>query len=145
MNNEKIIGILRKHYFAMLAVLLIMVLTCEFGFKEPLPVVTPTAMYIIQVFAVMFTVALIPFAVVGFTKAMEKAKGLSRDAFVVKFLQKSMRRVNLLVTVVAVNVLVYYRLGYDGALYCGLLGLGAMIYSFPVKNVLEQYLKGPEK
>lgn len=147
MNKDNVIKSLKRHYYAMFAVILITLLAFEFGLKDGLFIenVSPNALYVIQVFAIMFTVVFIPLAIVGFTKSIEKAMNLPQEAFFMKFLKRGMRRINLLAAVMAVNILVYYRFGYDGALYCGLLGLGAMVYSFPTKNVLEQYLNGKKK
>ena len=147
MNKDNIIKSLKRHYYAMLAVVLVTLLVFEFGLKKGLLIenVSPSALYVIQVFAIMFTVVFIPLAIVGFTKSIEKAMSLPQEAFFLKFLKRGMRRINLLAAVLAVNIVVYYRFGYDGAMYCGLLGLGAMIYSFPTKNVLEQYLGEAEK
>lgn len=147
MNKDNVIKSLKRHYYAMLAVVLVTLLVFEFGLKEGLLIenVSPSALYVIQVFAIMFTVVFIPLAIVGFTKSIEKAMSLPQEAFFLKFLKRGMRRINLLAAVLAVNIVVYYRFGYDGAMYCGLLGLGAMIYSFPTKNVLEQYLGEAEK
>ena len=147
MNKDNVIKSLKRHYFSMFAVILITLLTFEFALKDGLLIenVSASALYIIQVFAIMFTVVFIPLAIVGFTKSIEKAKGLPEDAFFLKFLKRGILRIDLLSAVLAVNILVYYRFGYDGALYCGLLGLGAMIYSFPTKAVLEQYMCDNEK
>ena len=147
MNKDNVIKSLKRHYYAMLAVVLVTLLVFEFGLKEGLLIenVSPSALYVIQVFAIMFTVVFIPLAIVGFTKSIEKAMSLPQEAFFLKFLKRGMRRIHLLAAVLAVNIVVYYRFGYDGAMYCGLLGLGAMIYSFPTKNVLEQYLGEAEK
>ena len=146
MNKDNVIKSLRRHYCSMLAVVIVTLLVFEFGLKDGLLIedVSPSALYVIQVFAIMFTVVFIPLAIVSFTKAVEKAKGLPEEDFLMTFLKRGLRRINLLSTVLAVNLLVYYRFGYEGAMYCGLLGLGAMLYSFPTRMVLEQYLENKE-
>jgi hypothetical protein len=88
----------------------------------------------------MLTVVLIPLAIKGFTASLEKSKGLPEADFLNLFCKKSLQRIFLLFIVVVLNEFVYYALGYESALYCGVLGFGAMIYSFPTKMVLEQYL-----
>ena len=79
------------------------------------------------------------------TKSLEKAKGLSKEDAMVLFQREGMQRTNLLFCVLAVNAMAYCMIGYEGALYCGLVALGAMIYSYPTKRVLEQYLSDKEK
>lgn len=137
--ENKIIKKLRIHYFALLAVVCAMVVFFELCFKEK-PAVAPDAMYMIQVFVIMFTLIFISVAIVGFTKSLEKAKGLSKEDAMVLFLRKGMQRTNLLFCVLAVNAMAYCMIGYEGALYCGLVALGAMIYSFPAKRVLDEFL-----
>ena len=143
--ENKIIKTLRIHYFAVLAVVFVMILFLEQCFKEKIDVVLPESMYIIQVFVIMLTLIFIFLAIKGFTWYLEKAKRLSEETFIAKFVKASMRRTNLLFCVLAANAIVYCMIGYEGALYCGLLGLGAMIYSYPTKRVLEQYLSDKEK
>ena len=133
------------HYFAILALVLVLILFLELCFKEKVDVVLPEAMYIIQVFVVLFTLIFISVAIKGFTWNLERAKGLAEERFVVKFVRSSMYRTSFLFCVLAVNAIAYCMIGYEGALYCGLLGLGAMVYSFPTKRVLEQYLNDREK
>lgn len=138
--ENKIIKTLRIHYFAMLAVVCAMIAFLELRFEEKLTFALPDAMYITQVFVIMFTLIFISVAIIGFTKSLEKAKGLSKEDAMVLFLRKGMQRTNLLFCVLAVNAMAYCIIGYEGALYCGLVALGAMIYSFPTKRVLDEFL-----
>ena len=141
--ENKIIKKLRIHYFALLAAVCAMVVFFELCFKEK-PAVTPDAMYMIQVFVIMFTLIFISVAIVGFTKSLEKAKGLSKEAAAVVFLKKGMHRIYFLFCVLAVNAAAYCILDYEGALYCGLITLGAVIYSFPTERVLDEFLNDKE-
>ena len=145
MEYEKIIKTLRIHYFAMLAIVSAITLFLEVRFGEKPETILPEAMYIIQVFVVLFTLIFISVAIKGFTWRLEKAKGLSEKLFLPRFVKSSVLRTNLLFIVIAVNAMAYCMIGYEGALYCGLLGLGAMIYSYPTKRVLEIYLSNREK
>lgn len=133
------------HYFAILALVLVLILFLELCFKEKVDVVLPEAMYIIQVFVVLFTLIFISVAIKGFTWNLERAKELPEERFVAKFFKGCIHRTNFLFCVLAVNAIAYCMIGYEGALYCGLLGLGAMVYSFPTKRVLELYLNDREK
>ena len=148
MGKNSIIKALRINYLAALVAALVVLLAFECGWLAEgvlLDTVSPTTVYVSQVAVVMCTVVLIPLAIKGFTRALVKAKGMSEDAFLVVFCKKSLQRMFLLFVVLVLNEFAYYGLAYDGALYCGLLGLGAMIYSYPTKNVLEQYLGEAEK
>ena len=145
MENDKIIKRLRIHYFAMLAVVLVMILFLKLYFKESAAGVLPETMYIVQVFVIMFTLIAISVAIKGFTWYLERVKELPEELFVAKFFKGCIHRTNFLFCVLAVNAIAYCMIGYEGALYCGLLGLGAMIYSFPTKRDLELYLNDREK
>ena len=143
MDRGKIIRSLRINYIVSIVAALAVVLAFELGFIEKgamVNVVSADTMYMIQVTAVMLTIALIPLAIKGFTRAMEKVKGNPEEVVVALFCKKSLQRIFLLFLVVVINEFVYYGLGYDSSLYCCLIGLGSMIYSFPTKMVLEQSL-----
>jgi hypothetical protein len=143
MEKKAIIRSLRINYFVSMAAALVVLLAFECGVVEKgalAAVVPSTAMYAVQVATIFLTVLLIPLAIKGFTSSLDKAKGVDEAAFIKLFCKKSLQRIFILFIVVVVNEFVYYGLGYDGALYCGLLGFGSMIYSFPTRMVLEQYL-----
>lgn len=142
MNKNAIIKSLRISYVVSLIAALAVVLAFEFDLIEEgafAKLLSSTMVYALQVVTVMLTVILIPLAVKGFTKSLEKAKALSEYKFTKLFFKKSLIRMFLLFIVILVNIFVYYGLGYNGALYCGLFGLGSMIYSFPTKMVFEHY------
>lgn len=148
MNKDTIIKSLRINYFVSIAAALIVLLAFELGFIEKgtlATAISSTAIYMIEVTAIMLTVLLIPLAIKGFTNSMEKTKGIDEDEFLKLFTKKSLQRIFLLFIVIVMNEFVYYGIGYEGALYCGLLGLGSMIYSFPTKMVLEQLLNGEKQ
>lgn len=145
MEKNAIIKSLRINYAVSFAAAIIVLLAFECGFLEKgalLNVVSAGTMYAVEVVTIMVTVLLIPLAVKGFTRSLEKAKTLPVEEFLKVFCKKSLQRIFLLFIVVLVNEFAYYGLNYDGALYCGLLGFGSMIYSFPTRMVLEQYLGG---
>ena len=148
MEKNTIIKSLRINHIVALVVALALLSAFEFGLFEKgalVGVVSSTAMYVMQVAVVMLTVILIPLAIKGFTAALEKAKGMSEDAFLVVFCKKSMQRTLLLFFVMVLSEFAYYGLAYDGAMYCGLLGLGFMVYSFPTRQTLATYLNEEEK
>lgn len=138
---------MRINYIVAFIAALAVLLAFELGFVEKgalAKAISSTAMYVLQVVVIMLTVILIPLAMKSFTKSLEKAKKMSEDAFLVVFSKKSLQRIFLLFVVVVVNEFAYYGLDYEGALYCGLLGFGSMIYSFPTRMVLEQFLSDKE-
>lgn len=144
MDRKEILKSLRiNHIFSLLASLLVIV-AFETGVlaKGALAVVVPDGgVYVIQVVAVMLTVLLVPLAIKGFSSSLGKAKGLGEEEFLKLFTKKSMQRIFLLFIALLLNAFVYYGVGYEGSLYCGLLSLCALIYSFPTRNVLEECLE----
>lgn len=144
MEKNAVIKSLRINYFVSLVAALLVLMAFELGFIEKgalVNVMSSTGMYIVQVVTVMLTVIFIPWAIKGFTKSMAKAKGMPEADIIKLFGKKGLQRIFLLFVVVLMNEFVYYGLGYESALYCGLLGFGSMIYSFPTKMVLEQCIK----
>ena len=144
MKNEEIIKSLRiNHIFSVFAILLT-IAAFETGVlqKEALgKLLSATWTYTLQVATIMLTVLLIPYAIKSFTKKLENNTANDSEERKKIFIKKSMQRIVILFAVVLLNTFTYYGIGYEGALYCGIAGLGALVYSFPTKSVLENYLE----
>ena len=144
MDRKEILKSLRINFvFSLLAALLV-IAAFETGVltKSVLAAVVPTSgVYVIEVVTVMMTVLFVPLAIKGFSGSLGKASGLGEEEFLKLFAKKSMQRIFLLFIALLLNLFVYYGLDYDGSLYCGLLALCSLIYSFPTKKVLEEYLE----
>lgn len=148
MDKSVILKSLRINYFVALVAALMVPISFELGFIEKgvlVNILSSTGMYVAQVVVIMLTVVLVPLAIKGFTRSLEKARNLPEGDVLKVFSKKSIQRISLLFIVMVVNGFAYYGLDYSEALYCGLFGLGSMIYSFPTKMVLEQYLCDKEK
>ena len=148
MKKNAIIKSLRIIFIAAFVAATAVLLSYECGIIEKgtlAKVVSPSVAYMIQVVNVMLTIILVPFAIKGFTRSLGAAKGLSEDAILKLFAKRSLQRIFLLFIVIVMNEVAYYGLGYDGALYCGILAIGALVYSFPTRMVLEQFLCDKEK
>ena len=143
MENKDIIKSLRINHFFSLFAAVIAICSFEVGLlsKGALALaVSATAVYVIQVAVVMLTVLLVPFAIKSFTNSLNKKVGQGEEDYLKLFVKKSVQRIFILFIVLLLNVFVYYGVEYEGSLYCGILALGSLIYSFPTKHVLEQYL-----
>lgn len=144
MDSKEILKSLRvNHIFSLFAAAIIIV-AFEAGLlaKGALAAVLPSGgVYAVQVASVMLTVLLVPLAIKGFSGSLNKALGRSEDDFLRLFAKKAFQRIVLLFAVLLANEFVYYGLGYEGALYCGLLALCSLLYSFPTRMVLEGYLE----
>lgn len=144
MEKKEILKSLRiNHLFSLFAAILVIVMF-ETGMlaKGALASVVPSgSIYVIEVVAVMLTVLLVPLAIKGFTNTLTKNLGRSEEEFLKLFAKKGFQRIALLFIALLVNEFVYYGLDYTGSFYCGLLALGSLIYSYPTKMVLEEYLE----
>lgn len=144
MSKKEILKSLRiNHAFSLFAVALVIV-AFETGLlvKGALAALMPVnGMYVFEVVVIMSTVLLVPYAIKGFSGALNKALGCSEEDFLKLFARKSLQRIFILFITLLLNTFVYYGVCYDGSLYCGLLSLCALLYSFPAKQVLEGYLE----
>lgn len=144
MSKKDILKSLRiNHAFSLFAVALVIV-AFETGLlvKGALAALMPVnGMYVLEVVVIMSTVLLVPYAIKGFSGALNKALGCSEEDFLKLFARKSLQRIFILFVTLLLNTFVYYGVCYDGSLYCGLLSLCALLYSFPAKQVLEGYLE----
>lgn len=102
--------------------------------------VTHPARYPIEVAGIMLTICIIPLAVKGFSTQVSKAAKNRIPHFIEYYHSKCNARTSLLFMVIMANIALYYLLGNNsGALYCGLLGVAAAIYSYPTKTTLDNY------
>ena len=144
MQKERILKSLRINYFISLAATLFIIAAFESGYlyKGTLAnVLTPDAVYAVEVVTVMLTIMFIPLAIKGYTRSLKKAHGMSEREFLKLYTKKSLQRIFILFVAVAVSEFVYYGLNYEGAMYCAVLGYGALLYSYPTKQVLEDYIQ----
>ena len=143
MNKERIIKSLRLNYFVALISTFIIIIAFEskFLYKGALRgVISEDSAYNLEIAAVILTIGLIPLALKSFSRSMEKAKAKGYAEVMKKFSKMSLLRIALLFSAIVANAFIYYGINYEGALYCGLIGYGAMIYSYPTMETLEGYL-----
>ena len=143
MNTEKTINTLRFNYIVAFIASLAIIVAFEGGFlqKEALTaLLSPDDIYLLEVTTVMVTMALIPLALKSFSRAMKKAAGSGKMRLLRTFSNMSLVRISLLFAVIVINAFIYYGIGYNGALYCGLFGYCALIYSYPTAKTLDSYL-----
>ena len=144
MDDKEILKSLRINYiFSVLAALMVIVVF-ETGVvtKDALDsLLSSSWTYILQVTAVMVTVLFIPLAIKGFTSSLSKTLGCSDDEFRKLFAKKSIQRIFLIFIALLLNIFIYYGIGYNGSLYCGLFAFGALLYSYPTNMVLNDYLE----
>lgn len=145
MNKENILKYLKINYAVAFIATFVVVVAFESGFitKGLLANhISSSNYYMLQVVTIMLTVMLIPLAIKGFTNSIAKAGDMDDRSALNLYYKKSLQRISLLFIVIVINEFAYYGVGYEGALYCGLFGYGSMIYSFPTRMVMEQFLQG---
>lgn len=143
MNTEKTINALRFNYIVAFIATLAIIVAFEGGFlqkKALTALLSPDDIYMLEVTTVMVTMALIPLALKIFSRSMKKAAGAGKIKLLKTFINMSLVRISLLFVVIVVNAFIYYGIGYNGALYCGLFGYCALIYSYPTARTLDSYI-----
>lgn len=147
MNRENVLKSLKFNFATSVFAAIIAIAAFETGFltKGALAMnLTTDDLYYIEVSTIMLTIAIIPFSLKWFSRAMSKGKELDGNAFLKLYSQKSLIRMFLLFITLVVNIFVYYGIEYDGAMYCAILSFGALIYSYPTGKVLDEYNKKNE-
>ena len=142
MNRENILKSLKFNFATSIFALIIAVAAFETGYltKGALAInLAEEDLYYIEVSAIMLTIAIIPFAIKGFSRAMKKGASLDNIAFLKLYSKKSLQRMFLLFISLVVNIFVYYGIEYDGAMYCAIISFGALLYSYPSGKVLDEY------
>ncbi len=143
MNKENVLKSLKFNFITSIFSAIIAIAAFETGYltKGVLAMnLSEQDIYYVEVSAIMVTIAIIPFAIKGFSRSMKKAAGLDNITILKLYGKKSIQRMFLLFIALVVNIFVYYGIKYDGSLYCGIVSLGALIYSYPTENVLNEYL-----
>lgn len=110
-----------------------------------IPGIAHTTRYIAEVAGVMLTIILIPLAIKGFSMQMTRAAKEKTDHFIEYYRAKSNARTTILFLVIMMNTALYYIMDNNSALYSGLLGLAAAIYSYPTKAALDSYCNTQEE
>ena len=147
MNRDNVLKGLKFNFATSIFAALIAVAAFETGYltKGALtPFIDEESLYYIEVSAIMLTMAIIPFALKGFSRAMAKGISLDNMAYLKLYNKKSLQRMFMLFIALVVNIFVYYGTEYDGAMYCAILSFGALLYSYPTGKVLDEYRNNKE-
>jgi hypothetical protein len=142
MNKENVLKSLKFNFATSIFAAIIAIAAFETGYltKGALAMnLTQEDIYYIEVCSIMLTIAIIPFALKGFSRAMSKGASLGNSAFLKLYSKKSLLRMFLLFIALVINIFVYYGIEYDGAMYCAILSFGALLYSYPTGKVLDEY------
>ena len=147
MNRENVIKPLRFNFITSVFAAIIAVAAFETGYltKGALAMnLTEEDLYYVEVCTIMLTIAIIPFALKGFSRAMKKGKDLDKVALLNLYSRRSLLRIFLLFIALVINIFVYYGTEYDGAMYCAIISFGALLYSYPTGKVLDDIQNSDE-
>ena len=147
MNRDNVLKSLKFNFATSVFALIIAIAAFETGFltKGALAMnLTEEDMYYIEVSAIMLTIAIIPFALKGFSRAMKRGSSLDNISLLKLYSKKSLQRMFLLFIATVINIFVYYGVEYNGAMYCAIISFGALLYSYPTGKVLDEYQNGNE-
>ena len=142
MNRENVLKSLKFNFATSIFATIIAIAAFETGYltKGALAMnLTADDMYYIEVSTIMLTIAIIPFALKGFSRAMKKGSSLENSAFLKLYGKWSLIRIFMLFVALVINIFAYYGLEYNGAMYCAIISFGALIYSYPTGKVLDEY------
>ena len=145
MNKENVLKSLRFNFITSIFSAIIAIAAFETGYltKGVLALnLSEQDIYYVEVSTIMITIAIVPFALKRFSRAMKKVAGLDNIAVLKVYGKKSIQRMFMLFIALVINIFVYYGVKYDGAMYCAIVSLGALIYSYPTEKVLNEYLDG---
>ena len=147
MNRENVLKSLKFNFATSIFATIIAIAAFETGYltKGALAMnLTADDMYYIEVSTIMLTIAIIPFALKGFSRAMKKGSSLENSAFLKLYGKWSLIRIFMLFVALVINIFTYYGLEYNGAMYCAIISFGALIYSYPTGKVLDEYQNSNE-
>ena len=147
MNRENVLKSLKFNFATSIFATIIAIAAFETGYltKGALAMnLTADDMYYIEVSTIMLTIAIIPIALKGFSRAMKKGSSLENSAFLKLYGKWSLIRIFMLFVALVINIFAYYGLEYNGAMYCAIISFGALIYSYPTGKVLDEYQNGNE-
>ena len=147
MTRENVLKSLKINFATAIFAALMAIAAFETGYitKGALAMLlTESDIYYIEVAGIMLTIAIIPAALKLFSRAMSKAvkNEVEKGLFIKLFYKRSLTRIMLLFIPLVANIFIYYGVKYDGAMYCAILSLGALIYSYPTGKVLDDYTNG---
>jgi hypothetical protein len=145
MNRDNVVKPLRFNFITSIFAAIIAVAAFETGYltKGALAMnLTNEDLYYVEVCTVMLTIAIIPFALKGFSRAMKKGMDLNKTEQLNLYSKRSLLRIFLLFIALIINIFVYYGTEYKGAMYCAIISFGALLYSYPTGKVLDDLQNG---
>ena len=137
MDSGKLALKLRLAWIGIYVIAGITILLYETGVLQKGSVTDNGTIYILQVIAVMVSLAVIPLALRGFKRMMERMEDKPFRKRLGIYMTFSWLRLAAFFLVVEYSVLLYYLINDDIGLYCGVIGAICSMFCIPSRNTLE--------
>lgn len=140
MNTKKMSAKLMIGWFAIYLIAGITSLLFEFGPLQNLSVTDVKTTYILEVVGVLASLALIPLALRGFKKMVDRLdeKEYPEEKIEKIYMTCSWLRLSAFFAVIEFGVLLYYLINDSIGLYIGAIGAICSLFAFPTKAGIEQ-------
>lgn len=137
MDSGKLALKLRLAWIGIYVIAGITILLYETGVLQKGSVTDNGTIYILQVIAVMVSLAVIPLALRGFKRMMERMEDKPFRKRLGIYMGCSWLRLLAFFLVIEFSVILYYIINDDIGMYCAVIGAICSMFCFPTKNALE--------
>ena len=139
MNTKKMSVKLMAMWISMYLIAGIIALLFEFGPMKGMAVTAPKVVYVLQVVGVLAALALIPLALRGFKKMVDRLdeKEYPEEKIEKIYMACSWLRLLAFFVVVEFGVVLYYLINDSIGLYIAAIGAICSLFSFPTKAGIE--------
>lgn len=137
MDSKKLALRLLAGWFAIYVVAGIIILLFETGVFPKGQITDTGTIYVMQVVAVLVSLAMIPVALRGFRKMMDRMEDEPFRKRLKVYMIFSWLRLAAFFIVVEYSVLLYYLINDDIGLYCAVIGAICSMFCIPSRNSLE--------
>ena len=137
MNPRKLSIRLLAGWFSIYAASGIVALLFETGLLEKGVVQDTRTIFILQTVGVLISLAMIPVALGGFKKLMDRIEDRPLEDRVRIYTVSSWLRIAAFLIVVVFGVALYYLINDDIGLYCAVIGAICSMFSIPTRNTVE--------
>lgn len=137
MESGKLAWRLRAGWIAIYVVAAVIALLFECGILAKGSVTDNGHIYIMQIVGVMSALAMIPLALGGFKKMMDRIEDRPFESRLKIYVICSWLRIAAFFIVVEYGIVLYYLINDDIGLYCAVIGAICSMFCFPTKGAIE--------
>ena len=140
MNTKKMSAKLMAMWISMYLTAGIIALLFEFGPLKGMSLTVPKIIYILEVIGVLAALALIPLALRGFKKMVDRLdeKEYPEEKIEKIYMACSVLRLAAFSLVIEFGVILYYLINDTIGLYIAVIGAICSLFAFPTKAGIEQ-------